>query len=225
MIPMTRYKVLDIGCGDGYVARELFKNNRPQEITCVDTHLTREQIRELSMIDDHIRYFNETPSDAERSCNLVLLLDVIEHIDDDLAFLRRIVGQVAAENGYVLITVPAFPWLFSAHDAFLGHYRRYYLNDVIHMAESSGLLCLASGYLFASLLIPRSISLCFQRIFKSSPASQAGAGDWNFNEAITKPIELWLRADNFVCLQLRKIGIRVPGLTAWLLCMKPRPKE
>ena len=56
--------------------------------------------------------------------NLVLLTDVLEHIEDDRGFLSRIVSLLSPD-AVLLITVPAERALWSEHDISLGHYRRY----------------------------------------------------------------------------------------------------
>ena len=51
--------------------------------------------------------------------DVALLMDVLEHTPDDLAVLRETAGHVE-QGGHVFITVPAFSWLRSMHDRFLG---------------------------------------------------------------------------------------------------------
>ena len=54
----------------------------------------------------------------------MLLLDVIEHVDDDAAALRGALGALAP-GGFLLVTAPAHPWLWSGHDVANEHRRRY----------------------------------------------------------------------------------------------------
>ena len=61
---------------------------------------------------------------GSEKCDLILLMDVLEHVDDDVGLLRSAL-VAAAEHAYVLISVPAFQRLFSAHDRFLEHKRLY----------------------------------------------------------------------------------------------------
>lgn len=56
--------------------------------------------------------------------DLVLMLDVLEHIEDDDAALREL-HRVTAPGGSLLLTVPAYPFLWSAHDESHHHFRRY----------------------------------------------------------------------------------------------------
>jgi hypothetical protein len=71
---------------------------------------------------------------GDEKCDLILLMDVPEHVDDDVGLMRSaLVG--AAEHAYMLITVPAFQKLFSAHDIFLEHKRRYTLRQVEQVVQ------------------------------------------------------------------------------------------
>jgi len=63
----------------------------------------------------------------------------------------------------VLITVPAFQKLFSRHDEFLGHYRRYNLQGISSTAEKAGLEILERSYFFSSLLLPRTLTWALEK--------------------------------------------------------------
>jgi hypothetical protein len=79
------------------------------------------------------------------------MTDVLEHVDDDLELLRFYVGS-AAEGLQVLISVPAFSAMWSGHDEFLGHKRRYTLKQVTDLAEHAGLRVVKARYFFGLLL-------------------------------------------------------------------------
>jgi hypothetical protein len=78
-------------------------------------------------------------------------MDVLEHTPDDRAVLRETTEHVET-GGYVFITVPAFSWLYSAHDHFLGHYRRYSLASVRKLiASCEGLEIQELHYYYAAI--------------------------------------------------------------------------
>lgn len=83
----------------------------------------------------------------ENDAGLIMMMDVLEHVPDDAALLREY-AQKSKPGTYVLITVPAFQWLFSAHDLFLEHYRRYTRKDVNDMVERAGLEVVRISYFF-----------------------------------------------------------------------------
>jgi len=59
----------------------------------------------------------------------LLLLDVLEHVEDDRAFLGRAV-EALRPGGLILLTVPAYSFLWSHHDEVLGHVRRYEMQNL-----------------------------------------------------------------------------------------------
>jgi len=63
-------------------------------------------------------------------------MDVLEHLEDDHAMLKAIKEKSVGEN-FFFITVPAFMSLWSGHDAYLGHYRRYTLASLRRLLYDS----------------------------------------------------------------------------------------
>lgn len=84
--------------------------------------------------------------------DLVCLLDVIEHIEEEQAALQR-VQRLLKPGGRVLITAPAYRWLWSEHDVVHHHFRRYRASELAEKMGGSGLRVLRSGY-FNTLLFP-----------------------------------------------------------------------
>jgi SAM-dependent methyltransferase len=89
---------------------------------------------------------------ADHSFDLVCLLDVLEHIDDDRAALRR-VRDLLRPEGRVLLTVPAYQWLYGPHDRAHHHRRRYTAREVRRTAREAGFDVQRCGY-FNTLLFP-----------------------------------------------------------------------
>jgi SAM-dependent methyltransferase len=81
----------------------------------------------------------------------VTALDVLEHLDDDVAALREL-GRVAGD-GLVVLAVPAYRWAWSEHDARLGHRRRYTRSGLRDVADRAGLEVLRATH-FHSWLVP-----------------------------------------------------------------------
>lgn len=84
--------------------------------------------------------------------DLVCMLDVLEHIKDDGAALAR-AGHLLKPSGCLLVTVPAYAWLWSAHDEAHHHHRRYTAGTLEQRAQAAGLAVSRLGY-FNSLLFP-----------------------------------------------------------------------
>lgn len=80
------------------------------------------------------------------------MMDVLEHVDDDVGLLRQY-SETLPADGWVLITVPAFQFLWSGHDIFLEHRRRYTRRQIEDVVARAGLTVVRSRYFFG-LLFP-----------------------------------------------------------------------
>ena len=100
---------------------------------------------------------------------LVLMVDVLEHVDGDVGLLRAYSRNLLAD-GKVLITVPACPFLWSGHEEFLGHLRRYTRRMLERMVRSTGLEVVRSRY-FYGLVFSRSSGHAALRV--AAPAGTA----------------------------------------------------
>jgi len=89
---------------------------------------------------------------ADSSFDLVLALDIIEHVPDDLQALRELY-RILRPGGSLLVTVPALQMLWSAHDVINGHYRRYTLGELRNRVETAGFEVVTATY-FNTLLFP-----------------------------------------------------------------------
>jgi SAM-dependent methyltransferase len=96
----------------------------------------------------------------------VCLFDVLEHLDDDIAGLRAIC-EVLRPGGKIVLTVPAYPWLWSAHDVQLHHRRRYTLRSLAGVFEQAGLKTQALSH-FNTLLFPLALA---ERAFERATGS------------------------------------------------------
>lgn len=90
------------------------------------------------------------PEASIPSCGL---FDVIEHIEDDYGILRQ-VHFFMEKNGVLLLTVPAYNFLWSDEDDYIGHYRRYTLKTITETLSKAGFKVEYSSYLFSFLVIP-----------------------------------------------------------------------
>lgn len=88
--------------------------------------------------------------------DLIALLDVLEHVDQDRASLAALRARLAP-GGRILLTVPAVPWLWSDHDVLHHHKRRYTLAGLRDVAGAAGLKVESIGY-FNSLLFPLAVA-------------------------------------------------------------------
>ena len=79
-------------------------------------------------------------------------MDVVEHLDDDLVGLREY-RRVLAPRGLLLLTVPAYQWLWGEHDVWAAHRRRYRVGGLCPSSEAAGFEVLHTTY-YNSFLVP-----------------------------------------------------------------------
>jgi trans-aconitate methyltransferase len=215
--------IFDIGCGDAYAAFRIATAFPGAEIHAVDTALDEKKIREIQKLTGcrNLLLYDRTENiflPRGKNADLILLLDVIEHIGDDTGFLLQLLhNPYVTDNTCLIITVPAYPGLFSSHDILLKHYRRYTCNSLIRTLRLSGYKSLESGYFFFVLLFPRIFRLYLEKLKWMKP-SVKGIGQWNSGTLMACIIRFILQADNFICRSLLSIGITVPGLSVYALC-------
>jgi 2-polyprenyl-3-methyl-5-hydroxy-6-metoxy-1,4-benzoquinol methylase len=112
-------EILDIGCGDGLFFDELRQFGKPQGIE-PDAALVSEDTRRRGEV--HVGTLEDFRTDCR--FGLIVMADVLEHVQDDAAFLARAL-ELLRNDGLIVATVPALPFLWSAHDEVNHHYRRY----------------------------------------------------------------------------------------------------
>ncbi|MGI4977246.1 MAG: methyltransferase domain-containing protein [Janthinobacterium lividum] len=137
--------VLDVGAGTGFFSRQLLRRDHVTSATCVDPGYAADRDE---WIEGKPLLFRR--SVARPSADLVLLMDVLEHVADDAVLLRSYVHGADCGTRFI-VTVPAFSWLWSGHDVFLGHHRRYTLGQIRGVVERSGLVVEDACYLYGAL--------------------------------------------------------------------------
>lgn len=128
-------RMLDLGCGTGGVLRDWKGNGESVGIDRSSLALqicARRGFKTLARGD-----LTRLPF-RDRSFDTVLMLDVIEHLEDDVGFVRN-AARICREGGLVVIAVPAFPSLWSQHDETFEHYRRYRRASLRAVALEAGL--------------------------------------------------------------------------------------
>jgi SAM-dependent methyltransferase len=214
-------RVLDVGCGDGFICREVSRRSDVQAVDGVDVNLTEQEVDALRSKDDKVVYYNAYRDLPPGRYNLVLLMDVLEHVREDSRFLAEIVDRYLEKGGHLIVTVPAFPFLFSRHDAFLAHYRRYARKQLVRLVRDANLFCVRSGYLFLSLLPIRFAEVLRERIIDGEREVNLGVGGWTYGKLLTLAVVAILRCENRLSLFLNSLGVRIPGLTVWAVSKKP----
>jgi SAM-dependent methyltransferase len=142
--------ILEVGCGTGANIPMLrdFGSVAAVELDAV----SRERVRATMNADVAAGSLPDDLPYADRKFDVICLFDVLEHVERDQEALC-VLRKRLAPNGLLIITVPAYQWLYSSHDAQHHHYRRYTARQVRTMAKAAGLRPTRVGY-YNTLLFP-----------------------------------------------------------------------
>lgn len=198
-------RLLDVGAGSGFFSRHLLAEGGAQSALCVDIGYAAD--RDDAVAGKPVLYRRDTgPTD----CDLVLMMDVLEHVDDDRGLIRLYADKVPA-GAHFLATVPAFRFLWSGHDVFLEHKRRYRLAEVETTMRDAGLEVVHGAYYFG-LVFPLAAAVRLARRDAVEPRSSLRKHGALTNGLLTLACaaELPLFRSN-----------RLAGLSAFVLARKP----
>jgi len=221
---------LDVGAGDAWFARQLGRAlPASARVVCWDVHYGDDVLGRADA-DAPGTAAPSAPGGADLSFCAerppgtfggILALDVVEHVEDDVGFVRDLVETSLAPGGWMLVSTPAYQGLFSAHDRFLRHYRRYAPRDIAHVLESAGLAVVAGGGLFHSLLPVRVAQVVRERV-RPPRATPEGIGAWRGGPALTRALDLALGLDTRLSLALAaRRRVVLPGLSTWMFGRRP----
>ena len=210
-LPGRGAAVLDVGAGDAWFAGRLSEDTGAKLI-CWDPGY------DTTAPPAAARGVQLTAKAPAGRFPLVLALDVLEHVPDDRTFVSSIVADRLSAEGHVLVSVPAWPVLFSRHDEALRHVRRYTPRSARALLEAAGLSVVSSGGLFHSLLAARAVQKAVER-WTRGPARHAGA--WSAPGWATAAVEAALAADAHASTIFSRLGWELPGLSWWGLCRRP----
>lgn len=179
-----KLNLIDIGAGSGFFSEEVntcFPETIQQSIL-VDTAYTLSEIegsRKGKMKKQH-----HLPEQLHNS--LVLLMDVLEHLPDDLLMLKNIrQNAMPGIDNYFFITVPAFQSIWSGHDVYLEHYRRYTKTSLLKVLNEAGYKTNKIYYLYGSL---------FPLVFLKRKLGNVLASKKDAPVSDMKPLPFWLNA-------------------------------
>jgi 2-polyprenyl-3-methyl-5-hydroxy-6-metoxy-1,4-benzoquinol methylase len=144
---MTIGRLLDVGCGDGLFFDTLSRFGSVEGIE-PDAGLLRDP-----RWRDRIAVGRLGEARPGHAYDLVLMLDVLEHIEDDRAALAS-ARALVRPGGALLLTVPALPRLWSRHDEANAHFRRYRAGTLGDLLRESGFIVESIRYFFAWTVLP-----------------------------------------------------------------------
>ena len=149
--------ILDFGAGSGVNLDMLKKHG------LVDIHEQNKYARAVIKKERKIKNLYSTLKIKKNFYDLILLADVIEHVKQPKKLLKDL-KKFLKKDGHILITVPAYQFLFSKKDKVLGHYRRY--NKELLKTELSGFKVENISYFNTFLCIPIIIMTMLNKFLK-----------------------------------------------------------
>jgi SAM-dependent methyltransferase len=207
--------ILDYGCGDSYTGTSIAHQFGAARLVGFDIHLDGRSETRLAGTT-RVTLTNCEADIPRHEFDFVLLCDVLEHVESDRGLLDRIT-EFCKPGAGIMITVPAFPAIFSQHDRAMKHHRRYRRRELLALVQDAGLDREGDGYLFGSLLLLRTITKMRELVY-TSQREAAGIGHWRHGPVFTHFVESMLDLDNRSLLSLRRHKVTLPGLSAWVLC-------
>ena len=174
--------ILDVGAGSGFFSRYLLGHTTAQEAWCVD--ISQEVDSDALEMGKPVHYRRSVEAvDA----NLILFMDVLEHVEDDVGLLADYVRKVPKGARFV-ISVPAFRFLWSGHDEFLEHKRRYTRHQLENVVRRAGLSLKQAVYYFGLVFPIAVVTRLVGKWFQSRnrrPESQLKRHSHVVNSALT----------------------------------------
>ncbi|MGC1853836.1 MAG: class I SAM-dependent methyltransferase [Candidatus Aquirickettsiella sp.] len=137
LFSVTNPTILEIGCSSGYMLQKL--NLLFPDATLIGSDVVYKPLLELSKrLTIPLLRFDILQCPLPDNCiDAIILLNVLEHIEDDVTTLKQIY-RILKPNGVLILEVPAGPHLYDAHDKICMHFRRYKLSALCKLITQQG---------------------------------------------------------------------------------------
>lgn len=160
--PPPAAKLLDLGCGTGGTTQWLRKFGEVKGVDSSRVALTYCRKRGLK---DLLLSSLERLRLPSAKFDAAFALDILEHVEDDRKSLREI-HRVLKPGAKLLVTAPAYQWLWSEHDEVCHHRRRYTLREMEEKIREAGFELERSSYCIVFLFFPLLAMIRFRSLFK-----------------------------------------------------------
>lgn len=176
---VTGLRVLDIGCGTGFVTGALERAG--MDAWGIDMHRGA-LMRARSRIRGPLFSNDATRLPFFRDFDVASLFDVIEHLDDDVGAIQQ-AATVLKPHGWLVVTVPAGQHLWTKYDEVIGHKRRYERRGLADVVRNAGLETAYVGYFSCLPLLAQIV----QRSIAGGTRSTSGDTIEVVRQALTVP--------------------------------------
>ena len=212
-VNISELRLSDWGAGNGIIGisiRNLLDPLRKSSLDLIDIGYNSSDFRNNSK---NVRYLSSP--EAEKSYNIFFAIDVVEHISDDLEFIRNL-NQYMDDDALLFLAAPAFEALWSNHDVYLEHYRRYSLLNLERLCSDPNLKILDSGYLF-TITLP---AVLFIRTLNQIVPRRGVSSDMSVLPLpVNYILRMALRFESYLKLRFRWLR-KMPGSTAYVVAQK-----
>jgi SAM-dependent methyltransferase len=203
------HHIADIGVNDMYYTKKT-KEFVSGKVYAVDVFFP-----ENGETRNGIFCLNDIKKLPDNELDGIIMMDVLEHIEKDTAFFNTAVNKLR-HGGIMLITVPAWQFLFSAHDVKSLHYRRYNRKQLMALLKHNEIKIEKCHYFYTSLFLARLAFISQKNKFAGNDIG------WKYSEKniITLIVKAILDMDFWINKILDKAGIHLPGLSLIAVCRK-----
>lgn len=165
-------RILEIGCGTGGNLPILAGHGQVSAVEINETARNIALQRHGHLANIQSGWLPDNIAGIGAGFNLICLFDVLEHIENDKEALTSL-KDLLAPNGRILISVPAYQWLWSHHDEYHHHYRRYSGSKLSTLVASAGLQVRRISC-FNTLLFPAAVCIrLIERLQRKQSSSLA----------------------------------------------------
>jgi SAM-dependent methyltransferase len=210
-------RALDAGCGSGRTLDALPGYAAVAGVDAAPAAVALARAR--GHADVHVGRVEALPF-GPASFDLVLCLDVLEHIPDDDAALRELL-RVTQPGGHLVVTVPAYPALWSEHDVRNMHVRRYRRGALLGVARRAGWDPVSSTHFNALLLAPAAAVRLLSRSVRGSTAAR-GRSDLSLTPGWLDPVLTGILGAEAALLRR---GARLPAGLSILAAFRAPPER
>src|SRR2546421_7004211 len=192
----TRPRILDVGCGTGANLQMLSQFGDAEGVDVSTDAL--EFCRSRGLVEVRQGAAEHLPF-ADASFDLVTGLDVVEHLDDDVAGLSEM-RRVLRPDGRAVLFVPAFMFLWGVQDDISNHRRRYTLPELKQKLRDAGLVVERASYANITFFVPILVGRLLMRLTGVRPASENNITIGALNGLLGRILgaeSWWLRHMNF----------------------------
>jgi SAM-dependent methyltransferase len=191
----SELRILDVGCGTGANLEMLSQFGNAEGVDVSDDALDFCRRKDLTVqkgLAETLPYDNE-------SFDVTTALDVVEHLDDDIAGLKEMY-RVTKRGGYSLIFVPAFMWLWGVQDDISNHRIRYTKKQIVERLEKAGFIVERATYANWTFFAPILAGRTLMKLTGIKPESENNVNVSALNGVFGKVFSserFWLKNFNF----------------------------